>query len=258
MDNNDKDLLQNLKVLYVEDEEITREELSKIIKRRTGKLFTAHNGLEGLESFKKNSPDIIVTDLIMPNMDGLEMVKEIRKIDKDCKIIIVSALSDSETILNAVDIGIVKYIIKPVDTEELINTIEQLAEDILKNRLKEMNIDNIIIDKDKKHELEQKIKRQIALFIKTYSGKGPKSIDVFITANKIEVKANEALTLLELTLISNENNNSLVEYNRKLFYKEKKDELEKLISEVIDTKVELEQISIDSKNNIDNIILSFN
>ena len=244
-------MLQNLKVLYVEDEELTRQELSKIIKRRVGKLFIAKNGLEGLESFKKNSPDIVVTDLRMPDMNGLEMVKEIRKINKECKIIIISALSDSESILSAVDIGIVKYIVKPVNTQEFTKVLEELAEDIFKNNLEKA------IDKDTKHELEEKIKREIASLIKTYSGKGPRTIEVFIRGDQIEVKASETLTLFELTLIEDGKNNSLVEYNRELFYKEKKELLEQTVSSIVNTQVELKEIYTDSSENIDKLVYSF-
>lgn len=258
MDNIDKSLLQNLKVLYVEDEDETRYELSKIIKRRVGKLFIAKNGVEGIESFIENQPDIVITDLKMPNMDGIEMIKEIRKLGYDTPVIIISALSDSETILNAIDIGIVKYIVKPVDTNKLVLTMESVAEDIFKEDLKETKDRDIFyIEKETKHELEEKIKREIAKFIKTNSGRGPKNIEVFIKGNKILVNANETLTLFELTLISKNRNYSLVEYNRKLFYDENKDDLEVAISEAINRDIKLEESVIDARRKTDIITFSF-
>lgn len=258
MDNKDKSLLQNLKVLYVEDEDDTRHELSKIIKRRVGKLFIAKNGVEGIESFIANQPDIVVTDLKMPNMDGLEMIKEIRKVQNDTRVIIISALSDSETILNAIDIGVIKYIVKPVDTSKLVETMEGLAEDILKRDLKKTKEKNIFyMRKEEKQELEEKIKKEIAKFVKMNSGRGPKNIEVFIKGNKILVNANETLTLFELTLISKNKNYSLVEYNRKLFYDENKEELERSISETINMNIKLEESVIDARRKIDILTFSF-
>ena len=258
MDNTEKSLLQNLRVLYVEDEDDTRYELSKIIKRRVGKLFIAKNGLEGIESFTENQPDIIITDLKMPNMDGIEMIKRIRELGGNTPVIIISALSDSDTILNAIDIGIVKYIVKPVDTSELVETMEGLAENILKKDLKEtLEKEMLYIEKESKQELEEKIKREIAKIIKLNSGRGPKNIDVFIKGNKIEINANETLTLFELSLISKNRNYSLVEYNRRLFYDENKKELEREISEIMSVNIKLEDVSVDARKKVDALIFSF-
>ena len=105
-----EDILSSITILYVEDEEFNRDELSIFFKRRTGNLIVAENGLDGLDKFKKHKPDLIITDLKMPIMDGLEMIEEIRKLGSNIPVIIISALSDSKTILKAVDIGIVKYV----------------------------------------------------------------------------------------------------------------------------------------------------
>lgn len=254
---NIKTLLSNLKVLFVEDEEFARNELSRFLKRRVGKLYSAKNGREGLELFEKNSPDLIITDLKMPEMNGLEMIRAVRKLGNDCPVIIISAISDSETILKAVDIGIVKYIVKPVNTSELVDTMEELAKDILKNKLKHTVVNNSLIDKENKIKLEQNIKSRIAYFIKTYTGKGPRNVQAFIQGNNIDVKAEDVLTLLEINMISNNKNNGLVDYNRKLFYMENKEYLEKLLNETINTKVSLISVEPNSKNNIDILKFSF-
>ncbi|MGF7058266.1 Na-translocating system protein MpsC family protein [Brassicibacter mesophilus] len=255
---NTSGLISNLKVLFVEDEDFARNELSRFLKRRVGKLYVGKNGLEGLEIIKQYNPDLVITDLKMPNMDGLEMIRSARDIEYEGAIIIVSALSDSETILNAVDIGIVKYVVKPVDTEQLVSTMEAIAPNILKDKLKNTIINNsLLIDKEKKQELEQKIRGEIASFIKNYTGKGPRNVQVFIQGNYIDVKAEGVLTLLEMNLISNNRNNSLVDYNRRMFYMENRDVLEQAIMSIIDSRVNLVEAECDSITNTDSLKLSF-
>lgn len=244
----------NLKVLLVEDEEFARDELSKFLKRRVGKLYIASNGMQGLEIIQEKSPDLVITDLKMPHMSGLEMAGSARANGYHEPIIIISALSDSETILNAVDIGIAKYIVKPVDTKQLVETMESLASNILKDKFHHTIVnESTLMSKDEKQKLEQKIKSEVASFIKTYTGKGPKNIQVLIQGNNIEVKAEGVLTLLELNLISHHRNNGLVDYNRRLFYMENKDLFENIIKNAIESNVSLVKVECDSKINEDSI-----
>ncbi|SCG82818.1 putative C4-dicarboxylate response regulator dctR [Proteiniborus sp. DW1] len=255
---NSNSLLSNIKVLFVEDEENAREELSRFLKRRVGKLYIGKNGMEGLNFIESHNPDMVVTDLKMPILDGLEMIKRARNMGYDGAIIVLSALSDSETILKAVDIGIVKYLVKPVDTDKLVDTMEQLASSILKKRLKKVVVrDSILLDKEKKQELEQKIKSEVAHFMKSYTGKGPKNVQVFIQGNNIDIKAESVLTLFENNLIINNRNHSLVDYNRRLFYMENKEILEGAIESVLNSKVELEKVEPDSFNNSDYLLFTF-
>jgi uncharacterized protein YbcI len=142
-----------------------------------------------------------------------------------------------------------------VNTRELTFTMEKLAVDILKNQLNNTVInDSLLISKSDKQELEKKIKGEIAHFIKSNTGKGPRDVQAFIHGNTIEIKAFEILTLLELNLVSNKRNNSLVEYYRKLFYTEKTNVLEKTIEELVGSRVSLCDIKCDSLNNQDSIM----
>ena len=125
--------LKTLRVLLVEDE----EKLSSLLKNAIGdsfyKLSVAANGQEGLELFEKLRPDIIITDIMMPKKTGLEMAKEVRAIDAHVPIIILSAFSETEKFLDAIDIGVVKYFIKPFDPDELLEYMESL-ESVLSER----------------------------------------------------------------------------------------------------------------------------
>jgi DNA-binding response OmpR family regulator len=120
--------LKTLRVLLVEDE----QKLSQLLKNAIGdnffKFLIANDGQEGLEMFRKIEPDIVITDINMPKMSGLEMAKEIKAIDSSVPIIILSAFSDTQKLLNAIDVGVVKYLIKPFDPEELLAYIISLEE----------------------------------------------------------------------------------------------------------------------------------
>lgn len=132
---NDEALLKELKILFVEDE----VNISKLLKDALSDYFysftIAGDGLEGIEKFKSINPDIVITDILMPNLDGLEMTKEIRKIDENVPIIVLSAFSDKEKLLKAIDIGITKYFIKPFDPEEVLEYLIFLANKLNKNRI---------------------------------------------------------------------------------------------------------------------------
>ncbi len=120
-------ILKEFKVLLVEDE----EKLATLLKGAIGDSFysfsVARDGREGLEKFLQINPDIIITDIMMPHMTGLEMSKEIKKIDADIPIIILSAYRESDKFIDAIDIGVVKYFIKPFDPDELLEYIESLS-----------------------------------------------------------------------------------------------------------------------------------
>ena len=122
-------VLKNLKILLVEDE----ENLSLLLKNAIGDNFysfsVANNGVDGLNMFQKISPDIVITDIMMPKMTGLEMAKKIRH-NSMVPIIILSAYSETDKFLDAIDVGVVKYFIKPFDPDELLDYITTVAQKI--------------------------------------------------------------------------------------------------------------------------------
>ena len=120
--------IHDLSVLYAEDDPVTREEISRFLMRRAKEVIPAENGAEGLELFRRSNPDIIVTDIRMPVMDGLKMLREIRKDNKKIPVIITSAYSDTSYMMEAIDLGSDQYVLKPVDAEKLSSAFEKCAE----------------------------------------------------------------------------------------------------------------------------------
>ncbi|EAI7225998.1 butyrate response regulator transcription factor BumR [Campylobacter jejuni] len=117
---------KELIILVVEDEIKTRESMINILSERFSKVIGAQNGDEGLKKFKKFKPDLVITDIAMPIMDGLDMAREIKEISDDVPIVVLSAYSEKERLLRSIDIGIDKYLIKPVDIEELFKVLDYL------------------------------------------------------------------------------------------------------------------------------------
>ncbi|NLC27761.1 MAG: response regulator transcription factor [Campylobacteraceae bacterium] len=115
--------LKNIVVMLVEDENAIRKALSSAIEEEFAKLITARDGEDGLKKFKKYKPDIVITDISMPIMDGLDMASAIKKISKETPVIILSAFSEKERLIKAIDVGVDKYLIKPIDPDELMESV---------------------------------------------------------------------------------------------------------------------------------------
>ncbi len=120
------ELIKTLKVLYVEDEIALRDITSSSIESIITKLVVADNGKEGLEKFNNEEFDLVITDLSMPVMDGLTMIKEIRKINTTIPIVVTTAFgSQNEEVETLRDIGMNAYVMKPVDVMKLLETIDE-------------------------------------------------------------------------------------------------------------------------------------
>ena len=132
------DKLSQIKVLYVEDDDFIREELADTLEFDVKELIVAENGEEGLEKFKQFKPDLVISDVKMPKMDGLAMSKEIKSISPKTPIIITTAFSDSDYLMRAIEIGINRYVTKPVDIDKLYSAIEELATILLYEKEKEI------------------------------------------------------------------------------------------------------------------------
>jgi len=127
-------LLKTLKILIVEDESRLASLLKDAISEYFHSVIIAKDGEEGFKRFKENKPDIIITDIMMPKINGLEMTKKIKEDDEQIPIIILSAHSDKEKLLSAIDIGINKYFIKPFDPDEVLVYINKIAPTLNKRK----------------------------------------------------------------------------------------------------------------------------
>lgn len=118
--------LKELVVLYVEDEVIIKKILERSLAHKVKQLYMAGDGREGLELFRRHRPDIVVTDINMPVMNGLEMIRQIRAIDPDVPIIAATAFSEEDYFSEVVDMDVNAFLIKPVNVSDLLEKISEV------------------------------------------------------------------------------------------------------------------------------------
>jgi DNA-binding response OmpR family regulator len=106
-------------LLYIEDDDEVRSNIADYFRVRTDTLYLAKDGLEGLELFKKYNPQVVITDIAMPKMNGIELAKYIRDISLDAQVVITTSFDDKEYLLEAVNLQLTSYIIKPLTIAKL-------------------------------------------------------------------------------------------------------------------------------------------
>jgi len=134
-----RELTKELTVLYVEDESNTRSQISQILQLFFKEVLVGINGEEALEIYKKNHTDLIMTDLTMPKMDGLTMIKEIRKTNSAQHIIVLTAHNSSENLMETIDLQLDGFLLKPIKMDKLITLLFKVAKIIT---LEQKNINN--------------------------------------------------------------------------------------------------------------------
>ncbi len=133
------------KVLIAEDDLPSRIFITSIMKNICEEIITAENGQEGLDLYIKHKPDFIVTDIGMPLMDGLEMSRNIRLHNPNIPIILTTAFDNKSVLLDAIEIGVNHYIVKPVLKKQLTEVVEKVANSLLFEREYKKQQENIRI-----------------------------------------------------------------------------------------------------------------
>lgn len=129
---------EKIKVLYVEDNEIARENGVEYLENYFEQIFEASDALSALKLYEEIKPDIIITDIQMPKLNGLEFIKKIREKDKKTQVIVLTAFSHKDYLFQAIELQLVKYLTKPIKEKELqeaiflcIETIENDTSNII-------------------------------------------------------------------------------------------------------------------------------
>jgi len=117
----------DLTLLYVEDDAALREQFIRVLKPRFRELYAAEDGKQALELYAEHSPDMMIVDINLPYIDGLEVIEKIRKSNENMPIVVMSAYSDQEKLFKAVKLGLSDYLIKPVPLKKLFTVLDSMA-----------------------------------------------------------------------------------------------------------------------------------
>ncbi len=133
------------RVLLAEDESVAREILEFYLNTIFDEVIVAEDGLEGLKLYKKNynqhkKIDLVLTDIKMPNMDGIEMLENIYQINKNQKFIIVSAYKDEQMLLKSIDLKVLGYFIKPLNVDNVMEMLTKAKDEVLEDQKKDQGI----------------------------------------------------------------------------------------------------------------------
>jgi DNA-binding response OmpR family regulator len=135
------DVTKTLDILYVEDDKEFQENTTEVLNMLFSKVDIASNGKDGIDSylsyFETNNKyyDIVITDVNMPYINGIELTKLIYKENKSQPIIVVSAYNDSENLLEFVNIGIKQFLIKPLDSNKILDILFEVANEIIDTKV---------------------------------------------------------------------------------------------------------------------------
>jgi len=148
-----KRLTKNLNILYVEDEENSREQLCEIFHLLFNSTDTAFDGEDAFEKFNQKEYDILITDINMPRMGGLELIRKVKIENPQQNIIIISAHNNPHYLIEAIDLGVDNFIMKPLRIEQLNHALEKVAHIIYSHKLMERYSQNL------EEEVEEKTAR---------------------------------------------------------------------------------------------------
>lgn len=129
-------------LLYVEDEDYIREVVVEYLEEFFSTIYEASNGKEALNIYYDKKPDIIITDIRMPKMNGLAFSREIRRRDKGTPIVITTTYTSTEYLLDAVELNLIKYLLKPVEEEALLEAINLCIEHIEESNPSVVNLNS--------------------------------------------------------------------------------------------------------------------
>jgi DNA-binding response OmpR family regulator len=139
--------LKNKTVLVVEDQRVIRENLAGMLRIFFKDVYTAINGIDGIDKAEEYFPDIIITDLKMPHMDGYEMLRELKERSCSAYTIIVSAHTDTELLIEAINNKVDRYIIKPVNEEKLFEAFDAYVSKLDSSKDEKLELQkDVIID----------------------------------------------------------------------------------------------------------------
>lgn len=125
-------------ILYVEDDIVVREYISEFLRRYFKNVYDTNSAEKGLELYKKHQPQILLLDINLGGMSGVELASSIRKKDKKTRILISTAYTNKEFMLEAIELDLTRYLVKPMTSEDLVKALEKCRQELEENMLIEL------------------------------------------------------------------------------------------------------------------------
>lgn len=246
--------LDKMKILYIEDDAETREALKRFLKRRCGKVVAAQDAESALEIVETYDPDIMIVDLLLPGINGLDFIDRIHASGQkdETKIVITTTVNEIDTVIDSIDKDISAYIRKPFDLNVLEEKLEQIAAKIqisAANKSRHSSFAN----KDNQGVISDNIRVDFLKLIKSKSGKGPAKVNIVLQADSIDILALDALTAYEKAILYDRHNGVLIEQVREIFYKSLKGQMEQILFEKSGINFMLEKVRIDINRKVDHL-----
>lgn len=126
--------LKNKTVLFAEDDKIIRIQITEVLEMLFQKVFVAEDGKTAYEIYEEEHPDIVISDIKMPILDGLSLIEKIRMSDYATPVVLITSFTEQELLVNAANLSIDGYIIKPIDFKALVRTISKSMQRAHKNQ----------------------------------------------------------------------------------------------------------------------------
>ncbi len=117
-------------IVYVEDDLLVRKYITEFLGRYCKHVYTCSDGVEGLALYKKVQPDILLLDINLPSLNGIDIAEIVRKTDKQTRILISTAYTDKEFMLKAIELNLTRYLVKPVTSEELLSALQKSVHEL--------------------------------------------------------------------------------------------------------------------------------
>ncbi len=152
-------IMKDLSILYIEDDSKVQEYIAEFLGRYTPHLYLAGSAEEGWKLYQEKKPDIMLLDINLPGKSGIEFAREIRQTDKDTRIIISTAYTDKAFLLRAVELGLTRYLVKPITGKELIDAFGKAANEFMESQK------SILVDLGEGYSYDRQ--RRILLFHET-------------------------------------------------------------------------------------------
>ena len=177
--NSIKEKSKKISILYVEDEEKLRDNMMMFLNKIFDHVDVACNGEKGLKKYLQKRYDIVLTDIQMPKMNGIELIQEIRKINEKQEIIVVSAYTDPNYLIDSIKLGVTGYIIKPMNFEQILKILKQSIDKLAafrQNETYKTKLETMVEERTKKvtnlqNELISNYKQMIFSFVKMIEGR---------------------------------------------------------------------------------------